>query len=67
MSWKLRYETHQGFRANFAVIDTVNTDVGFFEFDFEKTNTYRKIKEIKLPGETTDLLYYGYHGYKGYF
>lgn len=54
-------------RPHFAVIDTVNTDVSFFEFDFEKTYTYKKIKELKLPGETTDLLYHGYHGYKGYF
>lgn len=49
---------------HFAVIDTVNTDVSFFEFDFEKTNTYQKIKEMNLPEETTDLLYHGYHGYQ---
>ncbi|MFP4559443.1 MAG: metallophosphatase family protein, partial [Archaeoglobaceae archaeon] len=52
-------------RPTFAVIDTVNTDVSFFEFDFEKNNTYQRIKEMRLPDETTDLLYHGYHGYQG--
>lgn len=52
---------------HFAVIDTVNTDVSFFEFDFEKTNTYEKIKEFKLPGDTIDLLYHGYQSYKGFY
>ncbi|MFO7966284.1 MAG: hypothetical protein R6U44_01625 [Archaeoglobaceae archaeon] len=50
---------------HFAVIDTVNTDVSFFEFNFKKTNTYKKIKELKLPGDITDLLYHGYQSYKG--
>lgn len=52
---------------HFSVIDTVNTDVSSFEFNFEKTNTYQKIKELKLPEETIDLLYHGFHSYKGHF